>query len=536
MDVRLIHAVEPRSSAALSPPRRENSPMKSRIEPLNCGSRRESALTVLQIQIERTHVRCYQVHGEGRVTGEVASLLEQAPLRMTVLCACALTVIMLTACNGLPTREERQAARNFQEVSQSFRPENQRPVQSMPPTNASLSAWMQFAILNQPQVEAAYDDWAASVQRITVERSLPDPRLTFQADIADTVMSLMPGLMLDILGPGKLQAAASVASAESAMKYFAFESSLLQAAFALKKAYYELYFLDAKIGVERQTLRLLADLEVVARARNEVGKVTLQDVLWAQIERERLTTEVANLEDSRQARLAEYKAALGLRPDESNPLVLPPFESTGLDLTAEQLFATALARNPRLRVLEAEVRRAEALLRLADTARRPDFNVGIEANAKASPVIFNPQFGVTLPLWRDKIAAQLAEAQAGQRASEARLTAEQVSLAVEFAEQSFVFRESSRNLALLQERLLPKARQSLELGRAIYLSGQLDFLGLMNAQRTLLEFELAEVEARAQRELALAEISLLILGVPPVGAPVLSQPVSSLYLQRVAGP
>ena len=132
-----------------------------------------------------------------------------------------------------------------------------------------------------------------------------------------------------------------------------------------------------------------------------------------------------------------------------------------------------------------------------------------------------------MPIWRDKIAAQIAEAQAGKRASEARLSAEQIALAVEFAEKTFMFRESSRNLALLQERLLPKARQSLEVGRAAYLSGQIDFLSLISAQRTLLEFQLAEVEARTQRELALAELSLLILGQPPASAPRLNLPANS---------
>jgi len=149
------------------------------------------------------------------------------------------------------------------------------------------------------------------------------------------------------------------------------------------------------------------------------------------------------------------------------------------------------------------------------------------ADAKAAPTMFRPLAGMTLPIWRDKIAAQIAEAQAGKRASEARLSAEQIALAVEFAEKTFMFRESSRNLALLQERLLPKARQSLEVGRAAYLSGQIDFLSLISAQRTLLEFQLAEVEARTQRELALAELSLLILGQPPASAPVLGSTSTS---------
>ncbi|MEO8426553.1 MAG: TolC family protein [Verrucomicrobiota bacterium] len=386
-------------------------------------------------------------------------------------------------------------------------------------SGTNLSDFLRFAMLNQPQVEAAYFDWAASVERITRERSLPDPRLTFKSDISDMVLSLMPGLMMDFPGPGKLKAAANVASAESEARYFAFESSVLQTAFALKKSYYQLYFLITKIGVNQQTLNLLGDLEKLARSQNEVGKVTLQDVLRAQIEQDRLTTEIANLEDSREPLLARFKAALGLTPQQPAPPTPRQFESTPLDLSSDQLFATALLRNPRLKAIEAEVRRAEASLRVAYKARVPDFSVGLEADVKASPVIYTPQLSVTLPIWRDKIAAGIAEAQAGKRAAEARLTGEQIGLAVEFAEKTFMFRESSRNLALLQERLLPKARQSLEVARAAYLSGRLDFLNLIDAERTLLGFQLGEVEARTQRELVLAELSLLILGQPPAGAP-----------------
>jgi cobalt-zinc-cadmium efflux system outer membrane protein len=84
-----------------------------------------------------------------------------------------------------------------------------------------------------------------------------------------------------------------------------------------------------------------------------------------------------------------------------------------------------------------------------------------------------------------------------------------------------MFREATRNLELLTERLLPKARQSLEVAQSGYVSGKVDFLNLLDAERTLLGFQLSEVEARVQRELALAELSVLILGTPPAGAPVL---------------
>ena len=148
----------------------------------------------------------------------------------------AVTTVMLAGCKGVPTRGERQARQDVKAVSGVYRPQAQRPALPTLQSDTGLSNFLAFAMLNQPQVEAAYFDWASSVERITVERSLPDPRLTFQSDIANVVMSLMPGLMMDFPGPGKLKAAANVATAESEVKYFAFESSALQTAFALKKA------------------------------------------------------------------------------------------------------------------------------------------------------------------------------------------------------------------------------------------------------------------------------------------------------------
>lgn len=390
-------------------------------------------------------------------------------------------------------------------------------------SGSSLRQYVKFAVMNQPQVRAAYYDWAASVERITIERSLPDPKFSLEADIDRMVTSLMPGLMMDFPGPGKRAAAGELATAESEENYYKFEWSVLQAAFALKKAYYELYFLSERIGLNQETQRLLSDIEELARMQNEAGKVTLQDVLRARIEQAKLTTEIENLDDSRKPLVAQFQAALGLTASDAPPPLPQRFESTPLDLNSEHLVSAAMARNPRLKAVEAELRAADVSIRVAAKAKIPDFNAGIEADVKADPLMVRPTLGITLPIWRDKIAAQIAEAQANKRATEARLSSEQIMLAVEFAEKSFMFRESSRNLNVLRNDLLPLARQSVEVAQAGYTAGEVDFLNLLDAQRTLLEFRLAEVEAGMQRELALAELSSLILGTPPAGAPVLSQ-------------
>jgi hypothetical protein len=50
----------------------------------------------------------------------------------------------------------------------------------------------------------------------------------------------------------------------------------------------------------------------------------------------------------------------------------------------------------------------------------------------------------------------------------------------------------------------------------------MDFSSLTDAERTLLDLKLAAAEARTEHEIALAELSLMVAGVPPPGAPILS--------------
>jgi outer membrane protein TolC len=432
------------------------------------------------------------------------------------------TALALAGCKGIPTPSERQSRANLRAVTQAYRPGQRQPALPTLDTNATLAVFLTYAMLNQPRVEAAYYDYAAAVERITTERSLPDPRLTLELDIQDVVATVMPGLMTDLPWVKKLRIRADVASAESQARYSGFAMAVLQTAFDVKRPYYQLYFLNERLRAYRETLGLLGQVEQLARTQVEAGRATLQDVLRAEIEQERLKTEIVNADDSRNPMRAQFKAALGIRPDLPGPPMPGQFESTPLDLTSDQLFADALARNPRLRAMAAEVRMAETGIRLARMSRLPDFSLGVEADAKAAPAMVRPTLGVTLPIWRDKIAAEIAAAQAQKSAAQARLSAEQIQLAVEFADKSFLYREATRNLQLLADTLLPKARQALEVARAGYSSGKTDFINLLDAERSLLEFKLAEVEARTRRELVLAEVSLLIVGVPPPGAPLLA--------------
>ncbi|MFZ2658692.1 MAG: TolC family protein [Victivallales bacterium] len=426
--------------------------------------------------------------------------------------------VCLSGCYGLSTKSEREARSDFETLSKIYRPDGNKAALPALDSNSTLATLITYAMLNQPRVEAAYYEYAASVEKITLERSLSDPRFTFQMDITNVINSVMPGLMIDVPWPTKLSTKADIASAESQARYYAFESAVLQTAFDVKSPYYQLHFLEERIRINRKMLKLMTELEEIARALNEAGKVTLQDVLRAQIEQERLKTEIANLEDLRNPLMAKLKTALGIPPEKPDPPVPAKFESTPLDMSSDQLLAIAMAHNPGLKSMEAEVHAAEEGIHLARLSRYPDFTVGVEGDVKASPVMVRPKLEVTLPIWLDKIAAEIASSQARKLAATARLSGEQIQLAVEFAVKSYMYREARRNLQLLSDKLVSKAQMSLEVARISYSSGQTDFINLQEAERTLLVFQIAEVDSRIQCELALAELSLII-GIKPEGAP-----------------
>lgn len=388
--------------------------------------------------------------------------------------------------------------------------------------DSSLSNYLAFALLNSQTVEAAFYDWSASIENITVTRSLPDPQITFQSDIADIVETVMPGFLQEFPGPGKLKARARVAVSESKGKYFAFESAVLQTAFNLKNAYYKLGLLDEQLRLKRETLSLLKNQESVFHAQNMAGTASLPELLRVQSEVDRVRDEIANLEDSRRPLLENFKSALGLTPKQADPPIPTHFEMNGENPDADELLHFAFAHNPQLAAMEADVRAAESGIALAYKSRVPDFSLGLMADVKASPTLFRPLAGMTLPIWRDKTAAEIAQAKANELAAQSRLKAAQINLAVSFAEKSFAYRETGRNLALIESKLLPQARQSLETVQAGYRVGAMNFSSLTDAEQSLVDLKLEAANARTAREITLADLSLMVAGVPPANAPLLS--------------
>ncbi|HMO18744.1 MAG TPA: TolC family protein [Oligoflexia bacterium] len=418
----------------------------------------------------------------------------------------------LISCSGIVTSSELEAKEKLRAVNEKYIPSRSLPTEIT--ENTPLNSLIMHAVMRSPEVESAYYSWIGTIENITVERSLPNPSLMFEADIQSTVMSLMPGLMVDFPGPGKLALKAEIAEEESNIKFRDFQAASLKAASDFKNAYYLLQGTQDAIRVTVDNLGLVRDLKGIVNSQYTASKASLQDVLRAEMEERELEVEVENLKDSLTSVITNYKASIGLPPEKNIPLP-KNFINSEKAPPLNEIYEIAKMRNPTLRKMAAEIRRAENAVSLSRKSENPDFSLWVMTDVKPSTPMLRPRFIMTLPIWRDKIRAEIESAIAQKKAAEAQYASEELKLASDFAASAFMFRESNRDYSLLNEVLIPKAEDAFSVAQSGYVGGISSFIDFIEAERLLLKYQLAVIEARKNRELSLTNLSLTIAGIHP---------------------
>jgi len=228
------------------------------------------------------------------------------------------------------------------------------------------------------------------------------------------------------------------------------------------------------------------------------------------------------LRDQRSAAQKSFKYALGILPSEPDPA----FPKAGITASAlpseEQLWQLALAANPEIAIMRAMVEMAIAGIEVAETAGTPDFGLGAMADFKSDPLMVRPVATVTLPIWRDKVAATVAAATARHDAAIARLNAEQLDVAAELARMFYMVRESDRVMVHIENTALPNLDRALASAVAGLQTGT-GRAGDIPANRLMaLDLKLQRLGALRQRELAITDISLMIADVAPAVMPLAS--------------
>jgi outer membrane protein TolC len=441
------------------------------------------------------------------------------------------TALGVTSCASSRQQSAREA---FRSTSASYNPATVDPADSRFSSagnvalgdSAGLYDILRYAGEHNPQVAAAYHRWQAALERIPQATALPDPKLKLgyyfeQVETRVGPQEYSVGLAQTFPWFGTLQLKGDVAAAAAqiaAQEFAAARDRLFHNIVAVWANYYHL---QRSRLVTAEVLELLKDAEAVAEAKYRGGDGLYADVIRGQIELGRLEDRLLALDAKDRVIAAQLNAALNRPVDAALPVPVNLPEEV-LQFSDDEIRTRVRANNPGLRALDFAWERAERTTALAGKRGYPSLSFGVDyigtgpamtqgvPGSGTDPLI--GRFSINIPLWRGSYKAAQREGEARQRAvARDRANREnQLSAATEGA--LFDYHDANRTIDLYRDALIPKAYQSVQASRTGYEAGAIDFLDYLDAQRVLLEFELAFDRARADRLTYLAALRVLTGG------------------------
>ena len=373
-----------------------------------------------------------------------------------------------------------------------------------------------------PRIAAANALTAAAEARIAPARRPPDPQLQF-----GLMNRSLPGFGLsDPLGmnqiqvmqmvpfPGKLGLAGRVAAerAEGQRARSADVAWDTRARAAME--FYEIYRIDRSIAVANETLRLLRDLGETARTMYGVGQGRQADVLRAQVEIARMDEELTRMKTERVAAAARLNALLDRGTDQPvGSVVLPQFPESLPPLDA--LVAEAQANRPMVRAGEADVRSADAGVRLARREIWPDLTFGAQYGQRPMPDgtdhMLSLMLGVTVPVFAgSRQLAMRREAEAMRLMASADLDGMRADTRGRVAELYAAVQRSRRLAELCRGTILPQSRATVTSSLSSYRVGGVDFMTLLDNQMTVNRYRQELYQLDAEQGQALAELEMML--------------------------
>ena len=382
------------------------------------------------------------------------------------------------------------------------------------------------ALARHPALRAARLQAEAMEHRVSSAGALSDPtiRLDFSNvptsdwDFSSTPMSgRQLGVSQRLPWPGLRAAREQVARAAAAGALSRAVDREARVVHDVKRAWYELAFLDRAIGIAGRNEELLADFVHIAQTKYAVGRGLQQDVLKAQVSQSRLHERLIVLRAQRQQAEAGLNAALDR--DLDTPVGrTPELTPTPLRHDAGELEEMALQRRQVLAALGHDADRWRAAEAVARLEGRPDFEVSVAYRQRdfgADPVrgsdFVSAAVAVSLPLWRDRKEHEQAAA-ARLRARAAEATREALALQIRLdIRQGYIAVEAHRErMRWLRTAIIPQAQQSLSAALAGYQVDKVDFLTLLDSQVSLFDFDTDVYRHLTEAEKILAQIEMAV--------------------------
>jgi cobalt-zinc-cadmium efflux system outer membrane protein len=376
-----------------------------------------------------------------------------------------------------------------------------------------------IALARNPEIEVAVRRVRVREAHALTAGALDDPMAMYRGwevpleqpwnyNAAQNMFSLSQNLP----GPGKRALRTGIADPDVAEAKAELEQVRLNVHVSVRKAFNDMLRANEEIQIHDQHVGIARQAIEAARIKYEVGKVQQQDMLKANIALTRLAEHMIHFDQDAGLARAQLNVLLGRDPAE--PLNVVGGFAVKTELPAlKSLDDIALQSRPDLIAAREAADKSHKLQALARKAHTPDFTVSAGYMLMPSGTNMRNDYMVegtmNLPwLNRKKHDAEIAEASAQTTEQDAELAAMR-SAALGQIEVALVQAQAAQQLAhMYGDQLRPQAEAALQSSVIAYENDKVDFLDLLDSQMTVVDADLAWIQAVADYDARLADLEL----------------------------
>ncbi len=374
-------------------------------------------------------------------------------------------------------------------VSATALPARSQETNAVPGTNVlTLDAAIRLALEDNPDLRVLAADIAAARGETTTARTWQNPDLsvapgfkTFR-DTSDTQFHGNFGLDQTFEWPGKRALRRAAAEKNVAVRELALAGFRSQLAIQVRRAYFTLLATREVAALREQRLSLVRSFVDAAKKRVEGGYAPEFEATKAEVEVVSAQKSLRTAQAQQDAARVALNSLMGREPAE--PLMTTGALGNEVALPNQStLLEQSLARNPGLKVQEAEAERTGLSLQSIRRSRLPDFKAGPNVEYTRDEQIYG--FGITLPLplWNNK-KGEIASATAEQEKALAELEKLRREILRDVATASQNFTAAKDSLAFYTPALRDKLKAALDAAAQSYSEGRTPLLLYLESQRT----------------------------------------------------
>lgn len=393
-------------------------------------------------------------------------------------------------------------------------------------THPSLQSLIDEALTHHPALQAARLQAEAQQHGIRPAGALPDPMVrldlnnvpTSDWDFSSTPMSgRQLGISQRLPWPGLRAARERVATAAAAAGAARAVDREARIVHDVKRAWFDLAFLDRAITITGRNEQLLADFVRIAQTKYAVGRGLQQDVLKAQVSQSGLKERLIVLRARRRQAEASLNAAVDR--DLDTPVgISEELIPTQLRFDARELEELALQGHPALAALSHDVERWESVSAASRLEARPDFELSAayrQRDFSSDPVrgsdFVSAAIAVSLPVWRGRKEHEVATAaRLNAQASQSSRQALALQIRLQVRHRFLELEQHRERQRWLRTAIVPQAQQALTASLAGYQVDKVDFLTLLDSQVSLLQYEVDAYGHLTEAEKILAQIEMAV--------------------------